>query len=278
MGAVPGQGPDPVRPRRSFDARSFDEGPMKDSAAKCRAAGPPEPEPAEPRDPADPAEPPCAPARRGTARSGRTRDAIVDLAIGLFNARGTSAVTTNHIAAELGISPGNLYYHFRNKEEIVRAAYGRFGEECRALLETPVTGGAAEILRHYTAGTFDLMLRWRFFYEDTAELCRRDPDLAGDMADLQRRFVAHLAATLGRLRRTGIVSEGVVDLDLRLLADNIWLVSRGFWEFARNGAPEGFRPEEAIRDGVRHIFALTRPYLTPPARQALDRSLARDGG
>jgi AcrR family transcriptional regulator len=50
-----------------------------------------------------------------------TRDRIIETAVNLFNDCGTRRITTNHIARAAGISPGNLYYYFRNKEEIIRA-------------------------------------------------------------------------------------------------------------------------------------------------------------
>ena len=56
---------------------------------------------------------------------GDTKGRIAQTAIGLFNERGTATVSTNHIAEAMGISPGNLYYHYRNKEEIVRAIFER---------------------------------------------------------------------------------------------------------------------------------------------------------
>ena len=54
-----------------------------------------------------------------------TKSRILDKALELFNERGTANVTTNHIAEALGMSPGNLYYHYRNKAEIVRGLFAR---------------------------------------------------------------------------------------------------------------------------------------------------------
>lgn len=52
-----------------------------------------------------------------------TKEKILYAALGLFNENNTQAATTNHIAAALGISPGNLHYHYKNREAIVLALY-----------------------------------------------------------------------------------------------------------------------------------------------------------
>jgi len=54
-----------------------------------------------------------------------TKSRILDTALALFNERGTANVTTNHISEALNMSPGNLYYHFRNKAAIVREIFVR---------------------------------------------------------------------------------------------------------------------------------------------------------
>ena len=56
----------------------------------------------------------------------KTRDRIVAESLELFNAQGERNVTTNHIAAHLGMSPGNLYYHFRNKQAIIAELFAQY--------------------------------------------------------------------------------------------------------------------------------------------------------
>uniref|UniRef100_UPI0005623176 TetR/AcrR family transcriptional regulator n=1 Tax=Photobacterium sanctipauli TaxID=1342794 RepID=UPI0005623176 len=49
----------------------------------------------------------------------KTKDRILSVSLELFNRDGVAQVSTLIIATEMGISPGNLYYHFRGKEEII---------------------------------------------------------------------------------------------------------------------------------------------------------------
>lgn len=74
----------------------------------------------------------------------KTRDRILEKALILFNEKGTAAVTTNHIASAMGISPGNLYYHFRNREEIIQNIFSVMEVESRDGLERIV----ASFIKH----------------------------------------------------------------------------------------------------------------------------------
>src|SRR5450830_1693195 len=67
----------------------------------------------------------------------RTRERILELSLRLFNEFGEPNITTTVIAEEMNISPGNLYYHFRNKDDIVNSIFVQFEAEIERILTVP---------------------------------------------------------------------------------------------------------------------------------------------
>jgi AcrR family transcriptional regulator len=107
------------------------------------------------------------------------RNAILENAIHLFNENGTAKITTNHIAKEAGISPGNLYYHFEGKEHIIRAIYEQvildWDQEYDRLERSSLN--VLDALREFIRHNFELLWKYRFFSRETVALINADPEL-----------------------------------------------------------------------------------------------------
>jgi AcrR family transcriptional regulator len=187
---------------------------------------------------------------------------ILEGALELLNRADGAALTTNHIAAHLRMSPGNLYYHFRNREEIVRAIFPRIVAE--ALAATAPPGGpqltAQEFGERHLQGVRTLW-RYRFFFRDLNQLIARDPRLAEEYREYQRLLRAQYRGVFERLMTDGSMRapEPAEDLD-RLVADSMVI-----WA---NWIPHLIalrpRPEITRRDVIEaalHSFLVVAPLL-----------------
>src|SRR5437762_7705746 len=107
-------------------------------------------------------------------RPRRTRERIIETSLVMFNRLGEPNVTTADIADEMNISPGNLYYHFRNKDDIIGELYAPLESEIAPLLDVaegrPVTVDDLWLLLHLL---FERMGKYRFLYRDLDEITSR---------------------------------------------------------------------------------------------------------
>jgi AcrR family transcriptional regulator len=204
-------------------------------------------------------------------RPRRTRERILETSLALFNRFGAPQVTTANIADEMNISPGNLYYHFRNKDEIVLELYE--AHEAGVLPLYVSRGG-----RHVEVDDLWLWLHlllermwgYRFIYRDLDELASSNRKLGKRVGALLRKG----AATVIELCR-GMVDAGTVrasDREIEALAENALLVAT-YWssyDRIRRGAPDDASEVDAGRAAYQ-VLALFAPYLAPHARAHLDR-------
>jgi len=191
------------------------------------------------------------------------RERIIEASLELFNAHGVRSVTTNRIAAHLAISSGNLYYHFRNKEEIIREIFPRIADSARGAISLPEQGEitAAQVGRYHLAGIRSLW-EYRFFFRDLTELLSRDPTLAEQYRELQRRLTAQFVSLFQRL-----ASQGEMDLrhfggDVERIATIAVILWTSWVNFLVASRTEPDLEPDDLAEGALHGLLGFAPYLT----------------
>ena len=197
----------------------------------------------------------------------QTRQRILDAALTMFNAQGEPNVTTNHIADELEISPGNLYYHFRNKDDIIEHLFARFEERMDAALVAPQgrLPGLEDIWLQLHL-VFESIWDYRFLYRDLVEILSRNRRLRMRFARILRRADEQAHAVMRGLSQAGVMRASVEEL--AATATNI-LVIATFW--LNYASARGDKDEHAsIRDGIVQVMMLIAPFLRDAERVHLN--------
>jgi AcrR family transcriptional regulator len=199
--------------------------------------------------------------------SRQTRQRILDCALSLFNELGEPHVTTNHIADELEISPGNLYYHFRNKDDIIEQLFARFDGRMDAALTAP--DGRAPGLEDVWLQlhmVFECIWDYRFLHRDLVEILSRNRTLRIRYARILKRADGRARLVMRGMSQAGAIRASTAELDAA--ATNV-LVLATFW--LNYAAVRGERDEyAAIRAGIVQVMMLIAPFLRDAERVHLN--------
>ena len=204
----------------------------------------------------------------------RTRERILATSLALFNRLGEPHVTTADIADEMNISPGNLYYHFRNKDDIIGELYAAYEASVLPLLAVPDDRPpGVEDLWFMLHVVFERMREYRFLYRDLDEITSRNRRLASRFSDLIRRA----ERTVLELCR-GLVASGQMrasEREIGALAANATLVSIYWMSWQRVigvGRGAGGEGENMnLQHAAYHVLALVAPFLVDEGRALIER-------
>lgn len=199
----------------------------------------------------------------------KTRDRILECALLLFNQQGEPNVSTLEIATELGISPGNLYYHFHGKEPLVLALFERFQEELAPLLDPPddVRLGAEDywLFLHLIV---ERLAHYRFLFQDLSNLAGRLPRLARGMRSWLNGLKRTLATLLAQLKARDELESDTEALGQ--LVEQITLTLLFSLDYQRILGHEG-----DVRHVVYQVMMLVAPHLRPESRQVAEHLAQR---
>jgi len=197
----------------------------------------------------------------------QTRQRILDASLAMFNAQGEPNVTTNHIADELEISPGNLYYHFRNKDDIIEQLFAGYEARMDAALAAPEgrLPGLEDVWLQLHL-VFECIWDYRFLYRDLVDILTRNRRLRMRFARILKRADERAHAVLRGLLQAGILRASVAEMNAA--ATNILVIATFWMNYA---AARGDHDERAsIRDGIVQVMMSISPFLRDAERVHLN--------
>ena len=204
----------------------------------------------------------------------RTRERILDLSLRLFNEIGEPNVTTSAISDEMNISPGNLYYHFRNKDDITNAIFEDFEKEMDVLLSAP---GKRDI--HFEDAwlflhlLFELIWKFRFVYRDINDLLSRNRKLEVHFKAIVERKQQAAKILCAALAKAGDLHAS--EREIEALATNMVVVATHWlsFEYIRNARrfSDPAYQSGAMARGAYQVLALVAPYLKDDARMLFEK-------
>lgn len=203
----------------------------------------------------------------------RTAERILEVTLDLFNRFGEPNVSTTLISAELNISPGNLYYHYPAKDELINSLFGRYEKSLGELLNAADGVRDVEDAWFFLHTLFELIWKYRFLYRDLNDLLSKNRRLETAFQLVLRNKTRAMRGLLDGMSRTGSVRIDGRELEATATSMVVVLTYWLSFEYVRDPrrALEAEGAQHALLRGAHHVLHLLVPYLEPAQRAHLLR-------
>jgi AcrR family transcriptional regulator len=202
----------------------------------------------------------------------KTKERIIALAQTRFNELGYGNVTTAALAAELGISEGNLWYHFKTKRDLLEAISAEFLLYLNERLSL-LPDKKADVIEGYTAlmaSHEQELLRYRFLYRDQADYGGHSQIVLDNITGLYDKSRAQFKAFYAEMVRVGVLDWPKNQLDS--LSVNAVILIRFGLEYLRE-SQQAFDSKAVEKTFLQHL-TLFEHRLEPAAAKRLRYALA----
>jgi len=194
-----------------------------------------------------------------------TKERILKTGLELYNSQGVNTITSRHIAAKMGISPGNLHYHFKHTDEIIKTLYDRLSVDFDAIVQGVESLDTVDLnaIRDFIDRSCELVYKYRFIFLHFVEISLRIPGIKKDYFVLTQRREKEFLSIFDKLKTRGVFRKDLPAEVLQTLVTQIFIVG-DFW-LSNNELTLKLRGSKAIAH-YSHIFTnMFYPYLTAPA-------------
>ncbi len=201
----------------------------------------------------------------------RTAERILEATLELFNRFGEPNVSTTLISAELGISPGNLYYHYPAKDQLINRLFDDYERSLSELLRAADGVANVEDAWLFFHMLFELIWQYRFLYRDLNDLLSKNRRL-----ETHFQFVLKSNAKAVQNVLDGLAGSNAMRIDARDVEPvaTAMVVVLTYWlsfEYVRDprNALEPQSAGAALLRGAFHVLSLLSPYLESDQREHL---------
>jgi AcrR family transcriptional regulator len=200
----------------------------------------------------------------------KTKEKIKKTALMLFNENDTISITTNHIAKDAKISPGNLYYYYKNKEEIITDLYLQMSNEFEEFNSFKLIAHAnnpLEVLSQMYDNYGNLFFKYKFLIRDIGALLALYPNLKELFSQRQNKRLAQIESLLNYFLELDIIQ--IEKEDIPLTAKLNWFIPT-YWQLFTS--VDGNISHDSINE-VKHIVftILLKPILTKKGQELLEQ-------
>jgi AcrR family transcriptional regulator len=202
----------------------------------------------------------------------KTKERILLGSLDLFNLDAASEVTTNDIARELKMSPGNLYFHYKNKEQIIRELFKRLAQETVQIWkpQTKLARKNEKIqLVEFIDKNLQLYWKYRFFHRELYTLRKKDPELSKLWRMHLKKMGLLITVLYKHWVRAGVMLPIQSKNEMEFVGELLFVASNSFMQFFEtvDRSPN----QRTVEKARRHLLRMLRPYLTGEIRDSIEK-------
>jgi len=187
-----------------------------------------------------------------------TRTQILVASLSLFNEKGEPNTTTNEIANEADISPGNLHYHFHKKSVLVDALVAEFQADVRRALQPPTNDAITlDDFWAFLHLLLEVVTAYRFLMRDMETLVSNYPNVGRALKGFSLALVAIMQLYVDALRRSAILD--VSDQEVPVMCRNLVVILLFSERFDEISGATSSAEDSALRI-ARSLLGVLLPY------------------
>lgn len=194
----------------------------------------------------------------------QTKEKILATALALYNDKGVNVITSRHIAAEMGISPGNLHYHFKHTDDIITALYDMLANEFDQLMQRAQQAEIThfDAFKAFSVYSATIAYNHRFFFLNFVDIVNRIPYIKKHYQQIVMRRKKEFKAVFKKMTALGIFRSDIPEQIWDALIIQIFIVA-DHW-LAENEGTRQLKGNQAIKYYANVLDSLFYPYLAHP--------------